>query len=204
MTTASASTSTPASTPASAPASAPASPALPNSSPEVENTDSEVEHARLKAQEVEARRSEYRDYSHTQRLGMPAGPRVALTVLAGGTYGVMSGFYGGFKVGSLQFLALNAHRLPKTKGGWYFYHKRKNYVVLKSGFIAGFKGGIKYGTATGAYFGLEALVDHARGTMDFLSTTTAATAVGTVYALSSKFLLCSFRFFHYGDCKEFG
>lgn len=147
---------------------------------------SEEELAELKKIEVQKVRAEYRDFSHTQRLGMPAIPRVSLTVLAGGTYGLMSGFYGGFKRGSLQFLALNAHRLPKTKGAWYFYHKRKNYVVLKSGFLSGFRGAFKFGTATGAYFGLEAYLDYIRGTIDFLSTTTAATTVGVAYALTSR------------------
>lgn len=168
----------------------PESTGIPVVSAAVAATDEEL--AALKDLEVQKLRSEYRDFSHTQRLGMPPGPRVALTVLAGGTYGLMSGFYGGFKRGSLEFLALNAHRLPRTKGAWYFYHKRKNYVVLKNGFVAGFKGALKYGTATGAYFGMEAWLDSVRGTIDFLSTTTAATVVGAGYALSSKYEVWTF------------
>lgn len=141
-----------------------------------------------KAVEIAKLRADYTLYSHTQRLGMPPVPRIALTVLAGGTYGAMSGFYGGFKRGSLEFLALNAHRLPRTKGGWYFYHKRKNYVMLKSGLASGIKGALKYGGVTGTYFAVEAAVDWLRGDggMDFGSTTLAATTVGTLYALWNR------------------
>lgn len=156
--------------------------------PAAATTVEEEELAAAKAAELARLREEYKAYSHTQRLGMPPIPRVSLTVLAGGTYGLMSGFYGGFKRGSLQFLALNAHRLPKTKGGWYFYHKRKNYVVLKSGLTAGLKGALKFGGVTGAYFATEAAIDEVRGYeyMDFASTAISATLVGTGYALWSR------------------
>jgi hypothetical protein len=125
-----------------------------------------------------------RSFSRTQRFGMSPIPRVSLTVMAGSTYGFLSGFHGTFKAAGLQYLAQNAHRLPTTKGGWYFYHKRKNYVVLKAALGSGFKGALKFGGGAGLYFGSEAALDYLRGDehIDFLSTTASATTLGLAYS----------------------
>lgn len=128
---------------------------------------------------------ELKKFAQTQRLNMAPVPRVFLTILAGSTYGFMSGFHGNFKLAGLRYLAQNAHRLPITKGGWYFYHKRKNYVVLKDALGGGIKGALKFGLGTTIYFATEASVDELRGggeNMDFLSTVTAATTLGIGYA----------------------
>lgn len=140
----------------------------------------------VKAAEIEEAQSVYFDYSRTQRLGLAPYPRVVLTMVTAGGYGLMSGFYGGFNLASLKYLALNAHRLPKTKGGWYFYHKRKNYVVMREAFQVGFKTAAKYGIVSASYIGLEAYIDYARGTIDAFSTITAATVFGAGYAFFSK------------------
>lgn len=134
----------------------------------------------LSDQEIE----ELRSFSQTQRFGMSPIPRVSLTVLAGLSYGFLSGFHGTFKAAGLQYLAQNAHRLPTTKGGWYFYHKRKNYVVLKAALGSGFKGAFKFGGGAGLYFGSEAALDYLRGDdhIDFLSTTASATTLGLLYS----------------------
>lgn len=136
---------------------------------------------------IRASEEAYLQYSHTQRLGLPPYPRIALTLATAGGYGFMSGFYGGFQLGSLKYLALNAHRLPRTKGGWYFYHKRKNYVVLKEALQSGFKTSVKYGVVSAGYMGLEAYLDHVRGKIDALSTVGAALVFGVGYAGYSKF-----------------
>lgn len=148
-----------------------------------------------KAAEIQAAQAAYIDYSHTQRLNLPPYPRISLTFATAGGYGFMSGFYGGFKLGSLRYLALNAHRLPKTKGGWYFYHKRKNYVVLKQGLQLGFKTAAKYGFVSAGYMGLEAYIDHARGTIDAFSTIGSALIFGTAYAAYSKFTKIRVQFY---------
>jgi hypothetical protein len=46
-----------------------------------------------------------------------------------GLYSAVSGF----RFRGLQFLAENAHRAPRTKGEWYFYHKTKRYQMLAAG-----------------------------------------------------------------------
>ena len=53
--------------------------------------------------------------------------------------GMALGFYRGGRMASLQFLAENAHRAPKTIKGWYLYNKTKNYRIM----YGGLKGGAK-------------------------------------------------------------
>ncbi|GAA6043556.1 hypothetical protein JCM8097_001222 [Rhodosporidiobolus ruineniae] len=78
----------------------------------------------------------------------PSGPPAeALVVpISAFVFGFTSGLVSSSKLASKQFLAENAHRLPTTVQGWYFYQKTKNYRVLY--------GGIKGGLATGARLGL--------------------------------------------------
>lgn len=64
----------------------------------------------------------------------------------------MSGFYDGVQKAAARYLLENGHRLPKTKGGWYFYHKRKNYEIIVGGTSTGIKRGLKYGGAVGSLF----------------------------------------------------
>ena len=37
----------------------------------------------------------------------------------------------GARRASLVYLAENAHRMPVTKGGWYMYHKHRNYAIIR-------------------------------------------------------------------------
>ncbi|MCP8718560.1 MAG: hypothetical protein M5F18_04595 [Asgard group archaeon] len=95
----------------------------------------------------------------------------------------MAGFYDGVRTSSLRYLTENAHRLPKTVGGWYFYHKKKNYIMVVSGVKQALKTGFKFGGAVGGFFGMEYLFDSVRGnTIDFMNTTAAALITSTVYA----------------------
>ncbi|GAA5984184.1 hypothetical protein JCM5350_005444 [Sporobolomyces pararoseus] len=57
-------------------------------------------------------------------------------------FGFTSGLVSSSKLASKQFLAENAHRLPTTVQGWYFYQKTKNYRVL----FSALKGGLQTGT----------------------------------------------------------
>lgn len=94
--------------------------------------------------------------------------------LTAGVIGAMTGFYEGVKTSSLRFLTENGHRLPQNVGGWYFYHKKKNYVMIILGVKLALKQGTKYSLAVGTFFGLEATLDRARGTIDCLNTLAAA------------------------------
>jgi hypothetical protein len=147
--------------------------------------DSESERqSQLKAiNEQEARKLE--ELRLQSRLGLPATARVFLATAIGGGYGMLSGFRSGYNVGSLQYLAENAHRMPRTKGSWYFYHKRKNYVVLKQAMIDGAKRGTRFAGMGVLYFGIEAYLDDLRGCIDFINTLTSACIVGLGYGLSN-------------------
>lgn len=50
-------------------------------------------------------------------------------IIVGTTIGLMRGS----RRASLRFLAENAHRPPKTRQGWYFYNKTKNYRLILGG-----------------------------------------------------------------------
>lgn len=122
-----------------------------------------------------------------QRFGIR--PEARLLGIATGTalFGMFDGFYRGFTNSALVYLAENSHRLPRTVGGWYFYHKRKNYVCIKNGIVSGFKFSTKL-TAIGlSYFGLEVFLDEARGQVDFLNTVVTTGAAAFAYAKYSMF-----------------
>ncbi|GAA6000500.1 uncharacterized protein JCM10292_001544 [Rhodotorula paludigena] len=74
-------------------------------------------------------------------------------------FGFTSGLVSASKLASKQFLAENAHRLPTTVQGWYFYQKTKNYRVLWAGIKGGLRTGARLGLWTGAFLGLEEVVD---------------------------------------------
>lgn len=61
--------------------------------------------------------------------------------------GMVSGFLTAGKRAGLVFMAENAHRLPDTVQGWYFYSKTKNYKVM----LGAVKGGLKQGTRLGIW-----------------------------------------------------
>ncbi|KAK9479818.1 hypothetical protein V1514DRAFT_273952, partial [Lipomyces japonicus] len=117
------------------------------------------------------------------RLSVPAEIRLPAVFLATTVYAVPTGLYQGGRIAGLRFLAENSHRLPSTVQGWYFYHKRKNYMVMKHAMTES----VAYSTRTVSFmmglFGIEALLDHARDQIDFLNTTAGASVVGLAYAL---------------------
>ncbi|SPO23183.1 uncharacterized protein UTRI_01861 [Ustilago trichophora] len=61
--------------------------------------------------------------------------------------GLISGVLTSGKRAGLVFMAENAHRLPDTVQGWYFYSKTKNYKVL----LGAAKGGLKQGSRLGIW-----------------------------------------------------
>jgi hypothetical protein len=92
------------------------------------------------------------------RLNIPTRMLVipACSAVLGGLIGVVRG---GRKA-SLRFLAENAHRPPRTKQGWYFYFKTKNYKVML--------GSVKGAAVEGSKMGLVGLtwvgIEHGLGT----------------------------------------
>ena len=68
-------------------------------------------------------------------------PFSTLFVISAYGLGFASGMATGFQRAGLVFLAENAHRLPTTVQGWYFYNKTKNYRMIL--------GGLRQGSWTG-------------------------------------------------------
>lgn len=79
--------------------------------------------------------------------------------------GFLVGAYSGGKLRRLQFLAENSHRLPKTKAGWYYYLRERNYQVLKRGGAVGAKVGLKWAGVLGGFAAIETVVDILRAAM---------------------------------------
>ncbi|CAD1810620.1 unnamed protein product [Candida parapsilosis] len=121
------------------------------------------------------------DPRQSERFHLYPRDRIEALATTSGLIGLMTGFYDGVQKAAARYLLENGHRLPKTKGGWYFYHKRKNYEIIVGGTSAGIKQGLKYGGAVGSLFLLEYGLDYVRGQIDFVNTTVAALIGTTVY-----------------------
>lgn len=76
--------------------------------------------------------------------------------------GFVSGMVGGARRSGLMFLAENAHRLPRTVQGWYFYNKTKNYRMLLGGARQGTETGLHMAGWVGGFCLLDVMAEHAR------------------------------------------
>lgn len=121
------------------------------------------------------------DTRNNQRFHMFPIERIKTVSALVGTLGFFSGFYKGIKVASLQYLTENSHRLPKNVGGWYFYHKKKNYVMLTLGVKSGFGLSVKFMAMISSFFMLEAGLDYLRNQIDFINTTISAAVLFSGY-----------------------
>lgn len=117
------------------------------------------------------------DPLRNERFHLKPYDRIMAVATLSGVIGGGLGFYEGIKLSSLRYLTENAHRLPKTVGGWYFYHKKKNYVMVIAGGKTAIKYALKYSLGVSSFFLLEAGLDYVRKTTDFLNTTVAGTLV---------------------------
>ncbi|KAI9020535.1 hypothetical protein DFJ74DRAFT_757068 [Hyaloraphidium curvatum] len=81
---------------------------------------------------------------------------------AGFVSGFLVGAHAGGRLRRLQFLAENAHRMPRTKAGWYFYLRERNYQVLKRAGAVGARTGAKWALVLGGFAALETAVDLVR------------------------------------------
>ncbi|GMM32206.1 hypothetical protein DAMA08_049510 [Martiniozyma asiatica (nom. inval.)] len=120
--------------------------------------------------------------SYEERLSLPAPARIALFSLAASSMGAFGGMVHGWSQASLKYLAANAHRLPTSYNGWFFYHKRKTYYCTKNAMSLAFSTGARLGFWIGGIFSLEAGLDWIRGRKDFVNTTMACVLPGFGYA----------------------
>lgn len=123
---------------------------------------------------------------HNNRLSRPGPARIVFYFTnALGIFWVI-GFLRARRLTAHQFLAENSHRLPTSDAGWYLYHRAKNYRVLWQGF----KGGVKYGFAGGAFAFFYGFVEEAwdqgvrKGKVDASGSLVAGTATATVFAMT--------------------
>ncbi|CBQ71897.1 conserved hypothetical protein [Sporisorium reilianum SRZ2] len=79
--------------------------------------------------------------------------------------GLVSGVLTSGKRAGLVFMAENAHRLPDTVQGWYFYSKTKNYKVLLGAAKGGLKQGSRLGIWTTGFCLAERLAELTRGSV---------------------------------------
>lgn len=123
--------------------------------------------------------------NQVERLGLTPSHRIIVVGGLACTYGLFHGITRGARLASLKYLAENAHRLPRTKGTWYFFHKRKNNVVLKEGMNRGALTAFKYGLVTSLFFGVEAAVDGVNG-ISWVSTASASFLLGLAIPLFKR------------------
>jgi hypothetical protein len=131
-------------------------------------------------------------YNKNERLSLSYEARLELAVSGAAFIGGCMGLSHGGRIAGLRFRAENAHRLPTSEKGWYFYHKSKNYHTLVGGTKEAIKMGAKLGIGVGAFVTMEEAVDQWRGAgkrKDFLSSMTAGLGTSGLFSLWSRFPL---------------
>lgn len=98
-----------------------------------------------------------------ERLSLPFGYRSPLAISIALTTGFGLGAVQGGKLAGLRFRAENAHRLPTSQAGWFFYHKSKNYNAMLGGLKEGLRMGGRLGVWVAAFVYTEEAIDRIRG-----------------------------------------
>lgn len=129
----------------------------------------------------------------TGRLSMSGVERVVLGTVASSTICFTAGMFQEWPIAATRFRAENAHRMPRSEKGWYFYHRHKTNYAAFYAMKTGFRSAATYGPATGIVLYTEHIVDVMRGgqSKDFLSTVIAAVTVTGCYSLISTCLVNS-------------
>ncbi|KAI8332134.1 hypothetical protein BC941DRAFT_381997 [Chlamydoabsidia padenii] len=128
------------------------------------------------------------------RAGLTPKTRLLVFSSVGGFWGFGIGAFIGGRQSGLQYLAENAHRLPTTVQGWYFYHKTKNYRVMLGGVKKGMRFAVKTGSLCFLYGLVEAGLDDIRGEADIINSVTAGVTTGAIFSTITKLSRGSFRY----------
>jgi hypothetical protein len=137
-----------------------------------------------------ARRMRRRGRDINQRLSMQPGTRTNLAFTSAFLVGGMLGFSHGSKTAALRFRAENAHRLPTSQKGWYFYHKSKSYEGVVGGVKEGVKMGLKTAIWVTGFITMEDAVDQWRGAggqRDCFSSLMAGLTTAGLFSLWNRF-----------------
>ncbi|KAG0262685.1 hypothetical protein DFQ27_002203 [Actinomortierella ambigua] len=120
------------------------------------------------------------------RIGLEPVKRITFITLSASFWGLVMGAAIGSRQSGMQYLAENAHRLPKNMEGWYFYHRRKNYRMMLGGLKRGTHYAFKTGGLVALYEILEASADFYRGGADVFNSVAAGVASGSIFSLINK------------------
>jgi hypothetical protein len=135
---------------------------------------------------ITSKLEELQEKSQTEaRLSLPYPARLALATTFSFLVGATLGLSHGAQMAGFRFRAENAHRLPQTPVGWYFYHKSKNYHMAYGGVKEGVKMGFKVSAWVAAFSALEDFWDRIRGTKDFINTVMSSLTVAGGFSLWS-------------------
>ena len=147
------------------------------------------------------------------RLSLPPSGRLLVVATGSSFAGVLLGAAKGMKDSEMRFRAENAHRLPNSTTGWYFYHKSKNYNAMLGGIFEGLRMGRRLAGWSCLFSALEASADrgramfvrayremkgrvaiddveeekHVAGNQDFLSTTAAGIGAAGIFSAWNRF-----------------
>jgi hypothetical protein len=153
-------------------------------------TDAPLEEFEAKHQELRREAWEaYQARKKKERLSQFPTTRIPITALAAFCIGTVSGAINGSKVAGLRFRAENAHRLPTSQKGWYYYHKSKNYNATWEAIKTGPKLGARMAFWAASFLLLEESLDHLRGDpygRDCISTVLAAMTTSGAWSVWSK------------------
>ncbi|KAF9111258.1 hypothetical protein BGX27_005173 [Mortierella sp. AM989] len=119
------------------------------------------------------------------RIGLEPVKRICLITGTSAFWGFVFGGVIGSRQSGMQYLAENAHRLPKNMEGWYFYHKRKNYRMAFGALKKGAIYSAKTGVLVGLFEVLEASADFYRGGADLLNSMVAGVASGALFSVAN-------------------
>ncbi|KAJ3330749.1 hypothetical protein HDU93_010106 [Gonapodya sp. JEL0774] len=111
---------------------------------------------------------------------------IRVLIESGFLFGSFLGGFLGARARRLQFLAENAHRLPRTPRGWFMYHRERNYQVAKRAGIVGVSYGAKVAVVCGVFAGVETAIDVARDNEDWISGGLSGLLTGALFASAAR------------------
>ncbi|KAI8872885.1 hypothetical protein GQ42DRAFT_118741 [Ramicandelaber brevisporus] len=132
--------------------------------------------------------------------------RIAILFHLSLSVGMLSGGIPALQLRGYQYLAENAHQLPRTKRGWFMYHRQKNYEAMMAFFIGGAKSAVRIMLPVLAFEATTTAIDWLRttgasytqieadaakenktsGQVDALGRVMAGAVVGSVFATQTR------------------
>ncbi|KAF2095432.1 hypothetical protein NA57DRAFT_67850 [Rhizodiscina lignyota] len=143
----------------------------------------------------------YKELQNQERLSLSPAVRAIFATGAGFLVGLALGSSHGSQTAGLRFRAENAHRLPTSQKGWFFYHKSKNYHMALGAMKEGIKMGVRTGFLVGLFAVTEDMVDEGRASLaevlgrreglleskDFVSTVVAGLGTAGAFSVWNRF-----------------